>query len=87
MKVFDSLIRMGYKRPILLAGECSEEELAAAGSLGGGGRRKPRTNREKIASELFRFPKFCSMRILIRFRRITKRWHTWRVNETINGLS
>lgn len=49
MKVFDGLIRMGYKRPILLAGECSEEELAVGGRKIGrrGGRRKPRTIEKK----------------------------------------
>lgn len=44
MKVFEGLVRMGYKRPILLAGECSERELAVGGWTIGWrrGRRKPR---------------------------------------------
>lgn len=38
MEVFDGLVCMGNKRPILLAGECSERELAVGGGkIGGGG--------------------------------------------------
>lgn len=45
MKVFDGLVRMGYKKPILLAGECLEKELAVGGwkIRRRGGQRKPRT--------------------------------------------